>query len=216
MSQTEDKETSRRGFFQQALRRVLEPVVDYVDEHQQSLRAELSAEANQKDHAHSPWPLSYYLRPPGALPESQFIDTCERSGNCIVVCPAQAIFALDQGENSDPLPYLDPDQQPCVVCDSLACMEACPSGALQKTAREEIEIGVAVVNTGLCLNSEGIECRICIDLCPLGESAIQFEAEAQEVVVIEEGCIGCGVCQHHCPTYPKSIFVRQHFENMMD
>ena len=212
MSQTEDKETSRRGFFQQALRRVLEPVADYVDEQQQTLRAELASKANQKDHL----PQSYYLRPPGALPESQFIETCERSGNCIVACPAQAIFALDQGENSDPLPYLDPDQQPCVVCDSLACMEVCPSGTLQKTAREEIEIGVAVVNTGLCLNSEEIECRTCIDLCPFGELAIQFDAEVQEVVVVEEGCIGCGVCQHHCPTYPKSIFVRKHFENLMD
>ena len=216
MSQTEDKETSRRGFFQQALRKVLEPVADYVDERQQTLSAELSSRANQKDYAHLSLPQSYYLRPPGALPESQFIETCERSGNCIVARPARAIFALNQDENSDPLPYLDPDRQPCVVCDSLACMEGCPSGARQKTAREEIEIGVAVVNTGLCLNSEGIECKTCIDLCPLGESVIQFEAEVQEVVVIEEGCIGCGVCQHHCPTYPKSIFVRKHFENLMD
>jgi NAD-dependent dihydropyrimidine dehydrogenase PreA subunit len=31
--------------------------------------------------------------------------------------------------------------------------------------------------------------------------------EAGKVQVIESGCTGCGVCQHDCPTSPKSITI---------
>ena len=207
MSQKDDQETSRRSFFRQAMRRVLEPVVDYVDERQSQIKTQLSINSSPVEPSNIS-PFSYYLRPPGALPESQFVNTCQQSGGCIVACPAEAIFANEY----DQLPYLDPDQQPCVVCDSLACMAVCPSGALEPTPMEEIAVGLAVVNYGLCLNTEGIECKACVDLCPLGESAIRFDSDSQEVNVIESGCIGCGVCQYHCPTYPKSIFVRKNLE----
>ena len=41
---------------------------------------------------------------------------------------------------------------------------------------------------------------------PVGESAIKIN-EMSQIEVIEEGCIGCGVCQQECPTSPKSIVV---------
>lgn len=207
MNKNDDQETSRRSFFRQALRQVLEPVIDYVDERQNQIKSQLVVNSNLVDELPVS-PFSYYLRPPGALTESEFIQTCQKSGSCISACPAEAIFINE----SDQLPYLDPDRQPCVVCDSLACMTVCPSGALQPTPVEEISVGLAVVNYGLCLNTEGIECQACVELCPLGDSAIRFDTENQEVEVIESGCIGCGVCQYQCPTYPKSIFVRKNLE----
>jgi ferredoxin-type protein NapG len=51
----------------------------------------------------------------------------------------------------------------------------------------------------------GEDCTICIDHCPIGSAAIRLNGNAVEVV--ENGCIGCGVCQHDCPTSPKSIVV---------
>ena len=32
------------------------------------------------------------------------------------------------------------------------------------------------------------------------------------IVVKEEGCTGCGVCQYYCPTYPKSITIKSKAE----
>jgi translation initiation factor RLI1 len=39
----------------------------------------------------------------------------------------------------------------------------------------------------------------------MGTAAL--ELNGNRVVVKEEGCTGCGVCQHYCPTTPKSIVV---------
>jgi NAD-dependent dihydropyrimidine dehydrogenase PreA subunit len=36
---------------------------------------------------------------------------------------------------------------------------------------------------------------------------VALELIEGKVTVHEDGCIGCGVCEHHCPTLPKSIVV---------
>ena len=53
--------------------------------------------------------------------------------------------------------------------------------------------------------AKGRTARICIDTCPIGSVAI--ELRDNKVHVIEDGCVGCGVCQYQCPTEPKSIIV---------
>ena len=85
-------------------------------------------------------------------------------------------------------------------------MKNCPSGALVFTPLTEIDMGTAVWHEHLCVRAHGEECRICVDQCPLGTAAIMLEEG--RVKVIEEGCIGCGVCEHQCPTTPKAITVR--------
>jgi NAD-dependent dihydropyrimidine dehydrogenase PreA subunit len=40
---------------------------------------------------------------------------------------------------------------------------------------------------------------------PVGSTAL--EILYGQVVVHEDGCVGCGVCQNNCPTEPKSITV---------
>jgi ferredoxin-type protein NapG len=94
---------------------------------------------------------------------------------------------------------------PCVVCDGLHCMQNCPSGALLFTPAAEIDMGTAVWHEHLCVRSRGEECTICVDQCPMGSAALVLEDG--RVKVIEEGCAGCGVCEHACPTTPKSITV---------
>ena len=182
----------RRTFFQEAFAKLVQPVAEYLDT---QIGRHLPGE-------------EILLRPPGALPEAAFLETCLRCGNCVDGCPANAIQPLQSDQsNIAGTPYIDPDSQPCVVCDSLECMQVCPSGALQKLAVHEIQIGVAEINYSVCLRSNGIDCQECVDGCPISERAIRLDSEGR-VEVLSPGCIGCGVCQYRCPTTPKSIIVR--------
>ncbi len=183
---------SRRAFFREAFTRLVQPVTEYLDT---QIEERLPAE-------------QVLLQPPGALPGEAFLETCLRCGNCVDSCPADAIQPLQSDQpNLVGTPYIDPDEQPCVVCDSLECMQVCPSGALQKLSVHEIQIGLAEVNYDICLRSNGVDCRYCVDTCPIGERAIRLDSE-KRVEVLSAGCIGCGVCQYQCPTVPKSIVVR--------
>ena len=137
------------------------------------------------------------LRPPGAQPERQFVNACERSGHCAKACPAEAILPLTDGT-----PHIDPSSNPCVVCVGLLCTHACPSGALQPlTMPSEIRMGTASIVTDLCTAYRGLPCRICFEVCPVPEVLIMAKGERAYVPVAgAQPCVGCGVCQHHCPS----------------
>ncbi len=147
------------------------------------------------------------LRPPGALPEKEFLERCQCSGKCVSVCPVSAI-RIDNSR--DPMksgrPYIRPMEQACVLCDDLSCMKSCPSGALELVPREQISMGIAGVDALLCRRTMGDDCRLCIEKCPLGERAIILAASGQ-VEVKTSGCTGCGVCEMYCPTAPRAIVV---------
>jgi ferredoxin-type protein NapG len=66
-------------------------------------------------------------------------------------------------------------------------------------------MGTARWREETCVRTIGENCTICVDQCPMGTAAL--ELNGNRVVVKEEGCTGCGVCQHYCPTTPKSIVV---------
>lgn len=188
----EERAHGRRAMFRLGLKKVVEPLADYLQE-----RFDLTLPDQRA-----------WLRPPGALPETEFLDRCYRCGNCVDVCPAHAIRATasDDPEISG-TPSIDPDVAPCKVCDELACMKVCPSGALKLVETpQEIRIGLAEVNLRTCVRTQGEECTICIDRCPIGEQAIALGPSGQ-VEVDPQGCVGCGVCQHYCPALPKAIRV---------
>ena len=177
--------------FLMGLRKLMEPVADYIQD-----RIEVNLPVFRDA-----------LRPPGALPEKKFRDTCYRCGNCVEVCPARAIRPQSGGEPAQTgLPYIDPDLGACVVCDELACMKACPSGALKPVEPTQISMGLAEVSHTRCVRSQGTACTLCIDKCPFGLQAIRLNAAGQ-VEVLSAGCVGCGSCQFYCPTTPKAIVV---------
>jgi ferredoxin-type protein NapG len=93
----------------------------------------------------------------------------------------------------------------CVICENLSCMYHCPSGAILPVPREQINMGLAVWHDHLCVRHNGTECTICVDKCPIGATAIRLSEGRIEV--LSPGCTGCGVCQHECPTTPKSITI---------
>jgi ferredoxin-type protein NapG len=72
------------------------------------------------------------LRPPGALDEDDFLASCIKCGQCLQVCPVQAIVLgdIDDGFGVG-VPHIDPRAQACdFSCDAVQCILACPTGAL--------------------------------------------------------------------------------------
>ena len=188
---------SRRMFFETAARKLVGPVANYLEKRVEGVA--MPPAGRILDH----------LRPPGALAEDQFIDTCQHSGQCIDVCPANAIFALAPAYGATArTPAINPDIAACVVCDGLLCTHACPSGALQPlTAPHQIDMGVAEVYASACVRSNDEDCTLCVEHCPIGAEAILFVDDGPPRVRAE-GCTGCGVCQLFCPTTPKAIVIR--------
>lgn len=183
----EDPDVDRRGFFGALLRELARPIAEF----QAGLRSS------------APETATSLLRPPGALPEPIFLDRCEQTGECVRACPANAIFF----DPETGYPAIDPVHQPCVVCSDLACMSACPTGALQPRPATELGMGLARVNAARCVRSDGVECRLCVQSCPLhelGVPVLEITLEGR-VVVDESACVGCGVCVRACPTEPKAI-----------
>jgi ferredoxin-type protein NapG len=76
------------------------------------------------------------LRPPGAIKrpddEQEFFAACIKCGQCVQVCPVQAIRLADLDDGFGVgVPYIAPRDQACdFSCDGLQCVLACPTGAL--------------------------------------------------------------------------------------
>jgi ferredoxin-type protein NapG len=196
----DDKRMNRRSFFLRGFREILAPLADSLEEKARELEKIIPKDTP----APKPAVSLKLLRPPGALPEHDFLSTCIRCGNCVRACPAEAI-KIDEAGLMDGAPYIDASSAPCVVCSTLECMTVCPSGALVATRMLDIDMGTARWDSSSCVRSSGQSCSVCVDECPIGEVAIRLEGNA--VRVIDDGCVGCGVCQHRCPTSPKSIVV---------
>lgn len=82
------------------------------------------------------------LRPPGALNETDFLSSCIKCGQCVQVCPVQAIKL---GELNDGfglgVPYIDAREQACdFSCDAVQCILACPTGSLTYKKPEFLNI----------------------------------------------------------------------------
>jgi len=101
------------------------------------------------------------LRPPGALEEKEFLASCIKCGQCVQVCPVQAIYLADIDEALGVgVPYIDARTQACdFSCDAVQCVLACPTGSLSHsiTKKEEVRMGLArVVKPEACLARHGL------------------------------------------------------------
>ena len=141
----------------------------------------------------------YPLRPPGAR-EEEFLARCVHCGQCIKVCPENALHpaVLEAGLTGVWTPMLVPRLGYCdYSCN--ACGEVCPSEAIPPLSLEEKRkavIGTAVVDLDACIG-----CRLCRSQCPVG--AIQIAGvegkRGSFAKVAPDRCIGCGICEYICP-----------------
>jgi polyferredoxin len=134
------------------------------------------------------------VRPPGALPEEEFLSRCIKCGQCMRICPTNVIQAagLEGGLEGLWTPVLNfrigtsGCQFNCIACGNL-----CPTAAIRPISLDErlgkksfanqgpIRIGTAFIDRGRCLPW-----------------------------AMDRPCI---VCQENCPVSPKAIYTREVF-----
>jgi len=152
-----------------------------------------------------------FLRPPGALVESDFLSRCIRCGQCAEVCPNHCIqyFDLESGVAAAGTPYIIPRQQACILC--MKCGDICPTGALTsiphsaKDILSSVQMGKAQVNESLCLSFQGKTCGVCYRACPLPDISLRVGRLEQPHVL--DRCVGCGLCERACIQMPQAIRV---------
>jgi len=154
-----------------------------------------------------PAPRPPPLRPPGMMHELMLVDACIRCGKCAEVCPAEAIHPLDASFSAAAgTPFVNARLQPCVLCTGLQCTHVCPSGALIPVyVNRDVMMGTAVLDERSCIAHHDQACDACFKQCPM-PGAIRI-AEDARVFVEADHCVGCGLCEHVCPTEPASIKV---------
>lgn len=89
------------------------------------------------------------LRPPGAISEDQFLKLCIKCGQCLQVCPYDAIELEDiDGGASVGMAFINPSKRGCYLCEAFPCMLACPTGALdhEHDNIKYVDMGIAVIN----------------------------------------------------------------------
>lgn len=157
------------------------------------------------------------IRPPGALPEPEFLSLCVKCGECMKVCPTNALQpALNQaGPEGLWTPVVVPRIGYCEYYCSL-CTQVCPTGAIKElkiSEKTKISIGSAWINKNRCLPYALDEpCNVCEEQCPTSPKAIIMVEnevmmadgtwEVLNVPIVDlDLCIGCGICETKCPVY---------------
>ncbi len=155
------------------------------------------------------------IRPPGALAEAAFLGRCVRCGECMKVCIGNALHAtwLEAGLEGVFTPRLISRIGYCEYNCTL-CGQVCPTGAirtLSKPDKQATVIGRAYFDKNRCLPyAAGVPCIVCEEHCPTPDKAIKFrEVEVEnskgarvrvrQPYVIDNLCIGCGICENKCP-----------------
>jgi polyferredoxin len=138
------------------------------------------------------------IRPPGSLEEQEFLARCIRCGECMKVCPTNAIHPalLESGVEGLWTPMLKMRVGYCEY-SCVLCSQVCPTGAIWKLTESEklgkietggaetgkkssgpVKIGTAFYDQGRCLPwAMATPCIVCEEFCPTSPKAIWVQAE---------------------------------------
>ena len=142
-----------------------------------------------------------WLRPPGAVEETLFLERCTKCNDCVKACPHGSILFHPQ----DGTPVIFADQTPCYLCEDLPCVAACATEALLPVDEvQHVRMGLAIVSHRVCTAGQG--CHACVSKCPTG--ALSMDFDAQQLVVAAARCVGCGLCEQVCRTVNDRIAIK--------
>lgn len=144
------------------------------------------------------------IRPPGALPDSEFLRTCIRCGECMKSCVTNTLQPSfwESGLSGLWTPRMDlrfaPCEQSCNVCGKV-----CPTQAVRSLSLEEknhAKVGTAILHKERCLVwAQDKLCLICDEICPYNAIVFRTVDGYRRPVVIASKCNGCGFCEQRCP-----------------
>ncbi|MBZ4660024.1 MAG: 4Fe-4S binding protein [Desulfacinum sp.] len=129
------------------------------------------------------------VRPPGSLPERDFLKRCIKCGQCVRICPTGVIQPAlwEAGVEGLWTPVLDfrAGSSGC-QWNCTACSRICPTAAIRRLSLEEkqgkgpfegvgpIRIGLAFVDRNRCLPwALDRPCIVCEENCPVSPKAIR-------------------------------------------
>jgi len=169
------------------------------------------------------------LRPPGALDEEYFLARCIRCGECMKVCPNNALHPAFAEAGIEGLwtPVLVPRIGYCEA-SCVLCSQVCPTGAIWEiTAKEKgwsvdvgrtdkpVRLGTAFYDRGRCLPwAMATDCIVCEEWCPTSPKAIYLRPaelidtagnskEVKQPYLDPSRCLGCGACEYACPVQDR-------------
>lgn len=184
---SDDQPIDRKTFLRQGLFLLFKPLAGAIEEKVQNMSPGV-------------------IRPPGALPELEFLAECTKCDLCMKACHQGAIKLADESRGlAIGTPIIVPRETPCYLCDDMVCITACPTRALQPIEKPAVRMGLAVINTSACLAYRGQDCDYCHARCPFPDVAIYMK-EGKPVVVADK-CTGCGICEYYCVTTRPSIAI---------
>jgi ferredoxin len=142
------------------------------------------------------------IRPPGSLPEEEFLKRCVKCGQCMRVCPTNVIqpAGLEGGFENLWTPVLNNriGSSGCQL-NCVACGQVCPTSAIRPITLAEklgvnefaeagpIKMGTAFIDRGRCLPwAMDKPCIVCEENCPLSPKAI-FTSE--EFITVRDGIL---------------------------
>jgi MauM/NapG family ferredoxin protein len=154
------------------------------------------------------------IRPPGALPEPEFLSRCVRCGECMRACLTNTLQPDWHRAGLEGLwaPHMSLRHAACEqTCN--VCGHVCPTEAIRPLSLDEkqhAKVGTAYIDRNRCLPwSQDHRCLICDEQCPY--NAIVFEQDAQHhvklPVVNPKKCNGCGQCEDKCPVLGESAII---------
>lgn len=157
------------------------------------------------------------IRPPGALPEDDFMDRCIRCLECVRICESNGgCLQPDQIHNHLLelwLPVALMREGYCAY-DCNLCGQVCPTDAilpLELAQKQKTPMGLAHFDKNLCIPyARNDDCIVCEEHCPTPDKAIKFDLKefvaldgsvrkVKYPYVIKDLCIGCGICETKCP-----------------
>jgi MauM/NapG family ferredoxin protein len=164
----------------------------------------------------NPQPLrsSGLIRPPGAVPETDFQARCVRCGECIKGCLTNTLQPVwfEAGLSGMWTPKITARLAGCEQGCNL-CGQVCPTAAIRPLTLEEklfAKVGTARIDKTRCIAWEqDKKCLICDEICPYNAIVSQFAAGHPVTVPVidEDKCNGCGYCESRCPVTGEAAIV---------